>query len=275
MKRPRLDLFKLLTPPALIVLAAVNLIPLALIARQALTPPQAAGRLTASLLPPEANLANLRELWMTQPLLGHIGLSLWVAFATTILSILLGFPAGWAAARWRRLTGPLTRFALISRILPPIAVAIPLAALFIPVGLYNHPAGLGLILAHLTIGLPFAILLAFVAFRELPPELEEAAYVDGSGAFGAFVRVALPAVRGTMGGAFILIFLLSWDEFPYALIIQLTHRTMPPLVYYYTEYGHLGAASTLAAMMLVPALAVIAALQRLVARGATGGGVNE
>jgi len=162
----------------------------------------------------------------------------------------------------------------LSRILPPIAIAIPLTAMLIPLGGYNHPLGLGLVAAHLTAGVPIAILIAFVAFREMPRELEDAARVDGCSPLGVFWRISLPSVKGSLASASILIFLVSWDEFTYALLLQLTNRTMPPLVYYYTEYGQLGAASTLAFLMLVPAVVVIAGLQRLLVRGVLAGGLK-
>jgi ABC-type glycerol-3-phosphate transport system permease component len=204
----------------------------------------------------------------------HVSLSLWVAAWTTLISLMLGFPAGWSAARLKLLQRIATRSALFSRILPPVAIAIPLAALLIPVGGYNHPLGLGLIAAHLTIGVPIAVLIAFTAFRELPRELEDAAYMDGCSPLGVFWRISLPSIKGPLASASILVFLISWDEFTYALLIQLTNRTMPPLIYYYTEFGQIAAASTLAFLMLIPAVIVITALQRLLVRGVLAGGIR-
>ncbi len=251
----------------LALLCVVNVLPPVLVIRQAFSPEAETARWPLPILPHRLTLENFAELVRTQSLLEHVLLSLWVAFATAFLSIALGFPAGWAAARWRRLAVLETRFAAASRVVPPIAIAVPLTALLIPLGLYNHPLGLGLILAHLLMGVPFAMLLSYAAFCALPRELEEAAYIDGCSALGAFVRIAMPAVRGSIAAAFVLIFLLSWDEFTFAILIQLTHRTMPPLIYYYTEFGQLGAASVLAVTMLLPAVCVIFVLQRFVARG--------
>lgn len=268
----RLPLFTWL---GLALLLVVNLAPLLLVIRQAFTPESESVNWPFTLLPASFSVENLTGLWRTERLMPHVFLSLWVALGTTGLSLLLGFPAGWAAARLRSLGSLMTRASLVSRILPPIAIAIPLTALLNQFYLYDQPSGAGLIIAHLTIGLPFAILLSYATFRDMPPSLEEAAIVDGCSTFGAFLRIALPSSRGAIGGAFILIFLLSWDEFPYALLIQLTNRTMPPLVYYYTNYGKLGTASILAVLMLIPALAVIATLQGLLRRGMLKGGVNE
>lgn len=259
----------------LAILFVINLFPIFLVLRQAFSPESETSTWPLPLLPQHVSLENLVSLWKTQSLFEHVFLSLWVALGTTVVSLTLGFPAGWAAARSRRLTSITTRSALLSRVLPPIAIAIPLTALLIPLQIYNHPLGFGLMLAHLTIGLPFAILISYASFLDLPPELEEAAHVDGCTTFGAFWRVMLPTARGAIGAAFILTFLLSWDEFTYALLIQLTHRTMPPLIYYYTEFGQLGSASTLAALMLIPAILVITSLQRLKTKGFLSGGLKR
>src|SRR3972149_3827239 len=264
----------LLSALGLITLAVVNLTPIFLVARQAFSPGAESISWPLRLLPNHISAENFSSLWETQSLFDHLALSIGVALGTTVISLLLGFPAGWAAARSQFLESLTTRTALISRILPPIAIAIPLAALLIPLQLYNHPLGLGLVLAHLTIGLPFAILLSYIAFREVPRELEDAAHVDGCVPFEAFLRVSLPAARGAIISAFILIFLLSWDEFAYALLIQLTHRTLPPLVYYYTEYGQLASASTLAILMLIPSVFVIVLLLKLSTRSILSGGIK-
>jgi multiple sugar transport system permease protein len=264
----------LLSALGLIALAVVNLTPIFLVARQAFSPEDESITWPLRLLPNHISAENLLSLWRTQSLFDHLALSIGVALGTTVISLLLGFPAGWAAARSRLLENFTTRTALISRILPPIALAIPLTALLIPLQLYNHPLGLGLILAHLTIGMPFAILLSYAAFRDVPRELEDAAHVDGCVPFEAFFRVSLPAARGAITSAFILIFLLSWDEFAYALLIQLTHRTLPPLLYYYTEYGQLASASALAMLMLIPSVLVIVLLQKLLSRSILTGSMK-
>ncbi len=271
----RWSLFGLVSGIGLAMLLIVNLVPLSLVIRQAFTPESASAGWPLRLLPEQLSLENLTTLWRAQSLTGHVLLSVWVATATTVLSLAIGFPAGWAAARWRPLETSMTRLSLGSRILPPIAIAVPLTVLLNRVYLYDHPMGLGLIIAHMTIGLPFAVLFAYAAFRDLPEALEEAASVDGCGPLQTFLLVSLPGVKGSIAAASILIFLLSWDELTYALLIQVLHRTVPPLIYYYTQFGQLGSASILAVIMLIPAVLVIATLQRLLTRAALTGGVKE
>jgi multiple sugar transport system permease protein len=265
---------KLFSASGLAMLGIINLVPILLVLRQALSPESESSAWPLAMLPQQISPANLISLWKTQSLLRHAFLSLWVALGTTFLSLVLGFPAGWAAARWRRLSAPMTRASLLSRVLPPIAIAIPLTTLLIPLGLYNHPLGLGLIIAHLTLGLPFVILISYASLVDMAPQLEEAAQVDGCSTIGAFWRVTVPASRGAMAVAFLLAFLLSWDEFTYALLIQLTHRTMPPLIYYFAEFGQMGAASALATLMLIPAVAIIGSLQHLKTRSLLSGGLK-
>jgi ABC-type glycerol-3-phosphate transport system permease component len=265
---------KLISSAGLAALCVINLVPILLVLRQALSPESESSAWPLTILPQHISLTSLVSLWQTQSLLRHAFLSLWVALGTTFVALVLGFPAGWAAARWRRMSALMTRTSLLSRVMPPIAIAIPLTALLIPLGLYNHPLGLGLIIAHLTLGLPFVILISYASLVDMPPQLEEAAQVDGCSILGAFWRVTVPAARGAIGAAFLLSFLLSWDEFTYALLIQLTHRTMPPLIYYFAEFGQMGAASTLAALMLIPAVAIIGSLQHLKTRGLLSGGLK-
>ncbi len=273
-KRGRPRSAGLATVFGLTALAVVDLVPVYLVLRQALAPEADSVAWPLHWWPSRFSLSNLSHLWQGQPLLGNVLLSFFVATATTFLSLSLGIPAGWSAARLRRVEGTAPSVAILSRVLPPIVIAVPLTSLLIPLRLYNHPFGLGLVLAHLTIGIPVAILLSYAGFRDLPRELEEAAYVDGAGTLRTLFLVSLPAARGTVAAAAILVFLLSWDEFTYALLIQLTHRTLPPLIYYFTEYGELGTASALALLMLVPATLVILGMQRLIARGLTTGVVK-
>ena len=75
--------------------------------------------------------------------------------------------------------------------------------------------------------------------------------------------------------AAILVFLFSWDELTDAVLLRSTHRTMPPLIDYYTSDGQMGAASVLAVITPIPAALIVAVRQRFVRRGALTGGVNE
>jgi multiple sugar transport system permease protein len=257
----------------LAVLAFVNLGPLTLVLRQALSPPSESVRWPLELMPGQLSLENLEDLWETHRLGGRLVLSAWVGLASMLCSLVIGVPAGWSLGRWKSLQVAGTGGAFVVRMIPPVAIALPLTTVLIPSGMYNHPWGLGLILAHVMVGTPIALLVSYAAFRDIPPELEEAAHVDGCSPLRAFAVIALPAVRGPIAGASAILFLTSWDEFLYALMIQLTNRTMPPLLYYYAEYGQLGPASAMALVMILPAAAMIGFLQRFIVRNSYAGSV--
>jgi multiple sugar transport system permease protein len=261
---------------ALLVVAlavgATNLVPVALLLKQACTPERESFAWPPTWLPHEPTLQNFRAL-SGMELAGGFWLSVLVAGLTTLAALAIALPAAWVAARQPRLGRALDGAMLVTRLFPTIALAVPLATLFVGLGLYNHPAGLGLWLAHTLLALPFAFLILRTGFRTVPVELEEAARLDGAGPAGAVLRITLPLTAPSLGVAALLAFLVSWDEFGYALLLQVTNRSLPPLLYYFAAFGHPGVASAIAAIMLVPALALILVLEPALRSGAlTGSG---
>ena len=251
--------------------AAVDLVPLALIFKQAVTPERESFAWPPTWLPRELTLENFRALDHTIELADGLWMSLGVALLTVASTLVLTLPAAWLAARRPRVDRPLDAAMIITRLFPSIALAVPLAAIFVRLGLYNHPAGLGLWLAHTALGIPFAFLILRTGFRGVPPELEEAALLDGATPVGAVWRVSLPLVRPSLAAAAMLVFLVSWDEFAYAILLQVTNRPLPPLLYYLAAFGHPGLASAVAAIMLLPAVAIVLVLEPALRAGALAG----
>ncbi len=256
-----------------LLVAAINLIPLALILKQAVTPERESIAWPPTWLPQQVTLENLRTVRTTVELGYGLWLSAFVAGLTVASTLALAVPAAWAAARQQRMERAADVMMILMRLFPSIALAVPMAALFVHLGLYNHPAGLGLWFAHTLLGIPVAFLILRTAFRDVPTELEEAALLDGATVAGTFWRVSLPLVRPSLAAAAILVFLVSWDEFAYALLLQVTNRSLPPLLYYLCAFGYPGLASALATIMLVPALLIIILLEPALRSGTlTGSG---
>jgi len=256
-----------------LALAGANLLPLALVVKQALTPERESFAWPPTWLPHEPTLENLRALGATIELGNGLWLSLLVALLTVASTLALTLPAAWLAARRPRADRPLDAALVVTRLFPQMALAVPLAALFVRLGLYNHPAGLGLWLAHTLLAAPIAFVVLRTAFRAVPVELEEAARLDGASGLGVFWRVTLPLVRPALAAVGLLVFLVSWDEFGYALLLQVTNRPLPALLYYLAAFGHPGLASAVAAIMVVPAVALIFVLEPALRAGAlTGSG---
>jgi multiple sugar transport system permease protein len=171
-----------------------------------------------------------------------------------------------AYAMARTSSARVSGFAVVTavRMLPKIAVAIPLAIVMIAIGLYDSPSGIGLAIVHAALALPTAALTMYPGFVAIPREIEEAAWLDGASPLHIFLTIDLPQARGAAAAAFILAFILSWDEFGFALLLQVTNRTLPPLLYYYTVFGDVGPASALALLMMIPAVCVVILLRPMI-----------
>lgn len=254
-----------------LVVAALDLLPLALILKQAFTPESESFAWPPTWLPHDFTLDNFRALGATIELGKGAWLSVSVAVLTVVSTLGLTLPAAWLAARRPQMDRPLDAAMVVTRLLPSIALAVPLAALFVSAHLYNHSAGLGLWLAHTLLAVPVAFLILRTGFRDVPRELEDAARLDGASACGALWRVALPLARPSLAAAAILVFLVSWDEFAFAVLLQVTNRSLPPLLYYLAAFSYPGLASAVAALMLVPALAIIFVLEPAFRSGSLAG----
>jgi ABC-type glycerol-3-phosphate transport system permease component len=254
-----------------LAVAAADLVPLGLIAKQAVTPERESFAWPPTWLPHTPTMANFRDVAAAVELGRGFALSASVATMTVVATLALALPAAWLAARRPRADRPLDAAVLAARVFPSIALAVPLAAIFVRVRLYNNPQALGLWLAHTLIALPTAFLVLRSGFRAVPVEIEEAALLDGATPAGAVLRVTLPLARPALTTAGLLVFLLSWDEFAYALLLQVTHRPLPPLLYYLAAFGHPGLASAVAAIMLVPAVVIILVLEPALRSGVLAG----
>ncbi|MGB6553700.1 MAG: ABC transporter permease subunit [Candidatus Binataceae bacterium] len=243
---------------ALVLAAAI--VPLYLLAKQALTPELETFAWPPAWLPRHLTLEHFVTVFAVGELRGAIVRSLAVGVISAAGATAMGAMLAYAMAR-----GAAARsagFGTVSgvRLLPMIAVAIPAGIMLASVGLYDIPSALGLALIHCSIAIPTAALTLYAAFVAVPREIEEAAWLDGASPARVFLTIDLPIVRGALAAAFVLCFILSWDEFGFALLLQQTNRTLPPLLYYYTVFGNVGPASALALLMMIPAVCVVIAL---------------
>ncbi len=248
-----------------IVLGAA--LPIYLLLKQAVTPEIESFAWPPLWLPRRVTAAHLESVFTVVEFRAAIIRSIAVALVCGVSATVMGAMMGYAMARsrWGRRAGMTAVTA--TRLLPMTAVALPLALAFILIGLYDRPSAIGLALVHSALALPMTALVLFPAFLAIPLELEEAAFLDGASPLRIFMTIDLPLARAPLAAAFILSFILSWDEFGFALLLQVTNRTLPPLLYYYTVFGDVGAASALALLMMIPAICVLVAL-RTVLRGA-------
>ncbi|PKQ18538.1 MAG: ABC transporter permease [Actinobacteria bacterium HGW-Actinobacteria-8] len=198
------------------------------------------------------------------------------AVLSTVLSLVLAVPAAYAITRYRTPSGRVfVLAALVTRMIPTIAVGAPLIETMRTLGLTD--TSLGLAIAHTTISLPLSIWLMSSFFESVPDELEEAAKVDGASRLGALWRVVLPVVSGGLAVTAIFAFLASWNEFLFSLLLTSVRAQTTPIVIanFQTQFGlDWGAMTALAAVYSIPVILLTLLLQRHIVAGLTLGAVK-
>lgn len=202
--------------------------------------------------------------------------SVTTAVISTVLSLVLAVPAAYAITRFRTPSGRVFIIAaLVTRMVPTIAVGAPLVEIMRNIGLTD--TSFGLALAHTTISLPLSIWLMASFFEAVPDELDEAAKVDGCSRLQALWRVVLPVVTGGLAVTAIFAFLASWNEFLFALLLTSVRAQTTPVVIanFQTQFGlDWGGMTALAAVYSVPVIILTLFLQRQIVAGLTLGAVK-
>ena len=226
---------------------------------------------------PSWTLDPFRSALVDHGLLRYVMNSVLVAVATTLATLAIAAPAGYALARLR-FPGrrALLAASLAAGMFPQVAVAGPIWQLLRSIGLLNTLPGL--VLPHVAITLPLAIWLLASFFRELPVDLEEAALVDGCGRFEVLRRIVAPLAAPAVFTTAILVFIHSWNEFFFALLVlsDPTRQTLPLGIalfpgQYTMPWGEIAAASVVAT---VPLVALVLSLQRRIVSGLVAGALK-
>ncbi|MFC5826458.1 carbohydrate ABC transporter permease [Nonomuraea insulae] len=141
-----------------------------------------------------------------------------VAVGASAISMVAGSMAGYALSRMKmRGAGVVGGLILASRAVPPIALVVPLFLVARKLGLTDQY--ITVILAYVTFLVPYVVWLMRAFFRSLPPELEEAAMLDGCTRFGAFFRIIVPTSMTGLISTLIFCIILAWEELLFALIL--------------------------------------------------------
>ncbi|MGI8483150.1 MAG: carbohydrate ABC transporter permease [Thermomicrobiales bacterium] len=151
-----------------------------------------------------------------------------VAVSTTIVTLLIGVPAAYSLSRFQfRGKRTLAFFILTTRLLPFIGMLFPLYIIFNKLHLLD--TYLGLITLHVTFALVIVIWMMRGYFMQVPIDLEEAALTDGATRLGALFRIVLPLAAPGMAAVSVFTFLVSWNEFLFALMFTRQHVKTAPV----------------------------------------------
>ena len=208
--------------------------------------------------------------------MGYLKNSLIVSISTTLITLTIGSLAAHALARYEFPGAKLIAIAILSaRLVPGATMIMPYYVLFRLYGLNNTIPGL--VLAYTGFSLPFACWLLLGFFLEIPSDVEDAARIDGCSDFGVFWRIVLPLTRPGLAATAILVFLGTWNEFLFALVLAgRDTRTLPVYLSTFISertifWGNLFA---VASFMVLPCLILIMLVQRHLVRGLTAGAVK-
>jgi multiple sugar transport system permease protein len=228
-------------------------------------------------------LANYRKIFVEQEFHHYLWNSLWIGIATALICLAVGSLAAYSIARFRTGGAPLSLTILGTQMLPPVTLVIPFYLIIRQrISLFGHELtmidqGWTLVAVYLSFNLPFVVWILIGFFQSIPVEIEEAARVDGASPFQAFRQVVLPVSLPGLLAAGVFAFVLSWNEFLFALILTgRQSRTMPvALASLMSSQGNnIPAICAATVAMILPIVVLTWIIQRFLVRGLTFGAVK-
>jgi ABC-type glycerol-3-phosphate transport system permease component len=266
---------RILIYAALIVGTILTIGPFYWMAVSSLKPPGEIFTATLQLVPSQPTFEHYRTLLARTPFLRWTFNSIVFALGTTALSLFFSTLAGFAFAKYE-FRGKRMLFAIVlaSVSIPQFVTIIPVYGLMVKLGLTNTYWGLIL---------PFSVnALVIFLMRQyiggIPSELLDAARIDGSSEFGIFYRVIVPVIRPAMGAAGIFVFLTTWNQYLWPLIMVQSNSMMVAPVglatlstLYVIEYGQIMAGAMLSTL---PILVLFVLMQEQFVAGLTSGALK-
>jgi multiple sugar transport system permease protein len=202
--------------------------------------------------------------------------SLVVAGISTAAALVVGALAAFAlSGRRRRNSFAWSYWMLSFRMMPPVALVIPYYVAFQALGMLGSLWAMAI--AHSVFSVAIVVWMLKNFFDEIPPELEEAAIVDGATSWQVFSRIALPVSKAAVAASTIFAFLTSWNEFLFAVILSKSSTQTAPVAIsgfvgeVYVSWGELAAATIVG---IVPALLFAFVGQRFLLVGLAPGAVK-
>jgi len=229
------------------------------------------------IIPETATLTQYVSVFVEYDTMGYVWNTVIVSVATVILVHLLAIPCAYALSRFR-MPGAMLIFGvlLIMRMIPVIALAIPLFAVFAAFGLLDTVWAL--ILSHTAAKLPVAIWLLLGFMQDVPKEIEEAAQSDGAGTARTLVQIVAPLIAPGIGASAVITFLFTWNDLLLALTLTSSKaaQTLPVgLTNFVSQFGiDWGAMSAAGVLMVIPTLVFVWFAQGLLVKGLTTGAVR-
>jgi multiple sugar transport system permease protein len=218
---------------------------------------QEVSQIPPTFIPKAPTLANYRDIWNIIPLAMHFRNSFILGAGEVLLVFLLGVPAAYAVTRFR-FAGrqPYMLFLLVTQMFPAVVMMLGIFRLVATYQLVNNLAVVAFVAA--AFNLAFCIWLLVGYFSGIPPEIEEAAMMDGHSRVGAMIKMTLPLSWPGLVAVAIFAFMDGWNEFLFSLTLIRTAEYLPLTVglfrfitRFQIQWHHLMAGSFLATVVVV------------------------
>jgi multiple sugar transport system permease protein/raffinose/stachyose/melibiose transport system permease protein len=256
-----------------VILVVVTLLPFFWMLSVSLKPANEPFAIPARLWPHNPTLENYRTAFRPEFRRYFLNSAI-LSLSTIVISVSVGLLAAYAFSRFRfRAFGILLILIIVAQMFPVATMIIPIFKMVKQAGLLNtYP---GLIIAYITITLPVSIWMLIGFIGNIPPDLEEAALIDGATRLQAFWKVVVPLARHGIIAVAVWIVVVTWQEFIFALAFTQTKEMRTVSVgmndyigQYGIRYGELMATSV---MISIPIVAIFFILQRQFVAGLTAG----
>ncbi len=239
----------------------------------------------------DADISQSPPKWIFEPVLTHFKTvlkgggyrftsyllnSIMIALSSTLLAVIISLPAAYSIVRYRGVGQIVMGGALLLRLMPMMSLAIPVFVIFHRLDLID--TRLSIIIMHTLIITPTALMLFIGYIQDLPRELEDAAAVDGANVLQMILFILIPIVRPGIAAVSILGFIMSWNEFLFAVILSVdrsvtaTVGTSFFITSHQVRWGDMAAAITITS---IPTLIFIFVMQQQLIKGITAGAVKQ
>lgn len=260
----------------LLPLVIVTLFPFAVMFVTAVKAPAEVA--TPSWWPGSFHWANFADMWVATGFGHALSNSLYVSVLAMVGALVVATPAAYAMSRFRFAgQGGFRQFLLVSQMISPIVLVLGLFRLIAALGLVESTTAVGGV--YVAFNVAFVVWMLQSYFNAIPPELEEAAWMEGASRWVALRRIFLPLCLPAIAVTAIFTFINAWNEFIVALTMLRSQEsyTLPIRLFalvagrYTIEWHHVMAAVLLATL---PVVVVFSWLQRYLIRGMAMGAVK-
>jgi len=263
---------RFIKPVLIVIVLCYTLLPIYWIVTTSLKPPIEYTTRTPTLVPRHITFEHYKTVLFEEHFGRYLTNTVTIAVSAVVISLILAFLASYALARFRfpyKFDRVFLIWALLVKMVPPIALAVPLYTVLKLGGLINTK--IGIIVVYQIYTLPYCIWMLLGFIREVPIELEQAASIDGASPLKIIRAIVLPLVAPGLVATAIFSMIMAWNEFIYALLFLRTPEafTLPiHIANYITEYETLwGPLMSIGLLSSLPVLVLSGFLQKRLMKG--------